>query len=486
MGPTGSGKSTTLYTTLELIKSPERKIYTVEDPVERKIDGVVQTEIKPSIGLTFAQVLRALVRADPDMIMVGEIRDLETAKMAADAAITGHLVFSTLHTNDASAAVNRLVEMGVPRYLVAAAWRCFVAQRLVRRLCPHCRKAVTMTAQRWEELGLGTAPRKRMDVYEPVGCSKCFGTGYRGRLGLYEVLDADDDLREIIATGGTVLDIQRHARARGVAQSARRRRRKGARRVDHPPRAASRHRLTRTSRVRREPFPRRLSHMANHVRGRYPTSDDRSGTTTIVVCWGFSGPAVRSGGSHRRSFHDAAATAPSAGRPHGRLSTTRWALPSLRCSLPGSTSLTLGRTSSAERSSSVTRRSNARRSSIQPSNSVFGDLHLHLERVLAVHAVEHDEVERLDALDGQQHLLDGGREDVDAADDEHVVGAAHDLAHARQGAAAGARLVRERAEVARAVAQHRRALARDGGVHELARPLRPPRAGRWPGPGTRR
>jgi type IV pilus assembly protein PilB len=216
VGPTGSGKSTTLYTTLELIKSPERKIYTVEDPVERKIDGVIQTEIKPSIGLTFAQVLRSLVRADPDMIMVGEIRDLETAKMAADAAITGHLVFSTLHTNDASAAVNRLVEMGVPRYLVAAAWRCFVAQRLVRRLCPHCRKAVTMTALRWEELGLGSAPRKRMEVYEPVGCSKCFGTGYRGRMGLYEVLDADDDLREIIATGGTVLDIQRHARARGV------------------------------------------------------------------------------------------------------------------------------------------------------------------------------------------------------------------------------------------------------------------------------
>ncbi len=217
VGPTGSGKSTTLYTTLELIKSPERKIYTVEDPVERKIDGVVQTEIRPSIGLTFAQVLRALVRADPDVIMVGEIRDLETAKMAADSAITGHLVFSTLHTNDASAAVNRLVEMGVPRYLVAAAWRCFVAQRLVRRLCTHCRQSVIMTDKRWEELGLGPAPRKRMSIYEPVGCAKCFGTGYRGRLGLYEVLDVDDDLRETIATGGTVLDIQRHARSRGVA-----------------------------------------------------------------------------------------------------------------------------------------------------------------------------------------------------------------------------------------------------------------------------
>ncbi|NLE21185.1 MAG: Flp pilus assembly complex ATPase component TadA [Actinobacteria bacterium] len=217
VGPTGSGKSTTLYTTLELIKSPERKVYTVEDPIERKIEGIVQTEVKPAIGLTFAQALRALVRADPDVIMVGEIRDLETAKMAADSAITGHQVFSTLHTNDASAAVNRLVEMGVPRYLVAAAWRCFVAQRLVRRLCPHCRSESTMTDARWADLGLGPAPRRRFKVWEPVGCAKCFGTGYRGRVGLYEVLVVDDELRDLIATGGSVLEIQRMARDKGVA-----------------------------------------------------------------------------------------------------------------------------------------------------------------------------------------------------------------------------------------------------------------------------
>jgi type IV pilus assembly protein PilB len=216
VGPTGSGKSTTLYTTLELIKSPERKVYTVEDPIERKISGIIQTEVKPTIGLTFAQTLRSLVRADPDVIMVGEIRDLETAKMAADSAITGHLVFSTLHTNDASAAVNRLVEMGVPRYLVAAAWRCFVAQRLVRRLCPSCRASETLSDTRWVELGLGPAPSKRMRAYSPVGCTKCFGTGYRGRVGLYEVLTVDDDLRDVIATGGTVLEIQRMARAKGV------------------------------------------------------------------------------------------------------------------------------------------------------------------------------------------------------------------------------------------------------------------------------
>jgi len=217
VGPTGSGKSTTLYTTLELIKTPERKVYTVEDPVERKITGIVQTEVKPAIGLTFARALRSLVRADPDVIMVGEIRDLETAKMAADAAVTGHQVFSTLHTNDASSAVNRLIEMGLPRYLVAAAWRCFAAQRLVRRLCPHCRVAETLSEARWQELGLGPAPEKRMKVYNPVGCAKCFGTGYRGRIGLYEVLVVDDQLRELIATGGMVLDIQRLARSKGVA-----------------------------------------------------------------------------------------------------------------------------------------------------------------------------------------------------------------------------------------------------------------------------
>ena len=216
VGPTGCGKSTTLYTTLELVKSSERKLYTVEDPIERKVEGVVQTEVRPGIGLTFAQALRALVRADPDVIMVGEIRDLETAKMAADAAITGHQVFSTMHTNDASAAVQRLVEMGVPRYLVAAAWRCFVAQRLVRRLCPHCREAVTMSEQQWAELGLGPAPKKRLRLYTPVGCPQCFGTGYRGRLGLYEVLVLDEELREMVAAGGSALDVQRAARAKGV------------------------------------------------------------------------------------------------------------------------------------------------------------------------------------------------------------------------------------------------------------------------------
>ena len=215
-GPTGSGKSTTLYTTLELIKSPERKIYTVEDPIERKLHGIVQTEVKPVIGLTFAQTLRSLVRADPDVIMVGEVRDLETAKMAADAAITGHLVFTTLHTGDAISSISRLIEMGLPAYLVAAAYRCIVSQRLVRRLCRHCRRSEVITAERWTDLGLGEPPARRMDIYTPVGCPKCFGTGYYGRLGLYEVLTIDDELREMIATAATVGEMRASARKRGI------------------------------------------------------------------------------------------------------------------------------------------------------------------------------------------------------------------------------------------------------------------------------
>jgi type IV pilus assembly protein PilB len=215
-GPTGCGKSTTLYTTLELIKSKERKIYTVEDPIERKLHGIVQTETKPIIGLTFAQALRALVRADPDVIMIGEVRDLETAKMAADAAITGHLVFTTLHTQDASGGLYRLIEMGLPAYLVAAAYRCVVAQRLVRRLCRHCRKQETLTEAKWREFGWGDAPAKKISVYTPVGCPKCFGTGYYGRLGLYEVMTVDDDMREMIAAGANVNELRAAARARGI------------------------------------------------------------------------------------------------------------------------------------------------------------------------------------------------------------------------------------------------------------------------------
>jgi type IV pilus assembly protein PilB len=207
-GPTGSGKSTTLYATLELVNTPDRKIYTVEDPIERQIAGLIQTEVKDPIGLTFSRVLRSLVRADPDVIMVGEVRDLETAKMAADAAVTGHLVFTTLHANDAAATIYRLIEMGLPRFVVAAAFRCVVAQRLVRRLCLHCRRPEPMTTERWEQLGLGKPPAEQMNVYVPQGCGRCFGTGYLGRIGLFEVMPVSDSMRETITGGGTAADIR--------------------------------------------------------------------------------------------------------------------------------------------------------------------------------------------------------------------------------------------------------------------------------------
>ena len=215
-GPTGCGKSTTLYTTLELVKSPESKIYTVEDPIERKLEGVMQSEVKAAIGLDFAGLLRTLLRSDPDIIMVGEIRDAETAKMAAEAAMTGHLVFSTLHTRDAASAVHRLVEMGLPPYLVTAAFTCVVSQRLVRRLCPHCRTPRTVRASTWEKFGLGEAPRRQMKIHEPAGCTRCFGTGYLGRVGIYEVLDMDEEMGDLIDQGVPVREIREAARARGV------------------------------------------------------------------------------------------------------------------------------------------------------------------------------------------------------------------------------------------------------------------------------
>ena len=219
-GPTGCGKSTTLYTTIESIKSPESKTYTVEDPIERKLEGVLQSEVKAAIGLDFAGMLRSLLRSDPDSIMVGEIRDAETARIAAEAAITGHLVFSTLHTRDAASAVHRLVEMGLPPYFVAAAFTCIVSQRLVRRLCPHCRKPRNVRATTWEGLGLGEAPRRQMRVYDAVGCPRCFGTGYLGRLGVFEVLALDEEMGDMIERGVPVRDLREAARASGV-ESAR-------------------------------------------------------------------------------------------------------------------------------------------------------------------------------------------------------------------------------------------------------------------------
>jgi general secretion pathway protein E len=197
-GPTGSGKTTTLYGALHKINSPDKKIITIEDPVEYQLSGVNQIHVKPQIGLTFANGLRSIVRQDPDVIMVGEIRDAETAEIAIQAALTGHLVFSTLHTNDAAGAVARLLEMGVEDYLIASSLLGVLAQRLVRRLCERCRLAVHGGVEGLPELLGGSANGGEVVTYEAQGCENCSGTGYRGRSGIYELLMVRDEVRELI------------------------------------------------------------------------------------------------------------------------------------------------------------------------------------------------------------------------------------------------------------------------------------------------
>jgi general secretion pathway protein E len=196
-GPTGSGKTTTLYGALHKINSPDKKIITIEDPVEYQLSGVNQIHVKPQIGLTFANGLRSIVRQDPDVIMVGEIRDAETAEIAIQAALTGHLVFSTLHTNDAAGAVARLLEMGVEDYLIASSLLGVLAQRLVRRLCPACRVAAP-DEETLPELVGESSNGDRRTVFDARGCENCSGTGYRGRAGIYELLMVRDEVRETI------------------------------------------------------------------------------------------------------------------------------------------------------------------------------------------------------------------------------------------------------------------------------------------------
>jgi type IV pilus assembly protein PilB len=192
-GPTGSGKSTTLYAALQLLNTPEKNIITVEDPVEYEMAGLTQLQVSAKTGLTFAAGLRAIVRADPDVIMVGEIRDRETAKIAIESALTGHLVLSTLHTNDAPSTVTRLVEMGVEPFLVASALDTVVAQRLARMLCRHCKRRTIIPAEVLRQNGY--AAHMELEAYEPVGCPRCSGSGYRGRIGLYEVMKMSPELQ---------------------------------------------------------------------------------------------------------------------------------------------------------------------------------------------------------------------------------------------------------------------------------------------------
>src|SRR5579863_6009348 len=194
-GPTGSGESTTLYAALDHASTPELHIVTIEDPVEYQLDGITQIQVNPKAGLTFATGLRALVRADPDVIMVGEIRDRETAQIAIEAALTGHLVLSTLHTNDAATSITRLIEMGIEPFLVASALDCVVAQRLVRVLCSQCKRRVILPMSTLREYGY--AASFDVEGYEPVGCKHCSGSGYRGRTGIYEVMTISAEIRAL-------------------------------------------------------------------------------------------------------------------------------------------------------------------------------------------------------------------------------------------------------------------------------------------------
>jgi type IV pilus assembly protein PilB len=194
-GPTGSGKSTTLYAALQLLNTPEKNIITVEDPVEYEMSGLTQVQVSNKTGLTFAAGLRAMVRADPDVIMVGEIRDRETAQIAIESALTGHLVLSTLHTNDAPSAISRLVEMGIEPFLVASAIECIVAQRLARQLCPSCKRRIIIPAKVLKENGYRA--NMELEAYEPVGCRRCAGSGYRGRIGLYEVMTVSPEVQSL-------------------------------------------------------------------------------------------------------------------------------------------------------------------------------------------------------------------------------------------------------------------------------------------------
>jgi len=192
-GPTGSGKTTTLYSGLILLNDRCRNILTVEDPIEYALEGVGQTQVNTKTGMTFAKGLRAMLRQDPDVVLVGEIRDLETAEIAVQASLTGHLVLSTLHTNDAAGAITRLTDIGVEPFLISSALKGVLAQRLVRRLCEHCKTPAQSTPQLWQQLGM-EPPEQATEIYTALGCEKCGHSGYQGRIGVYELLPVDSEL----------------------------------------------------------------------------------------------------------------------------------------------------------------------------------------------------------------------------------------------------------------------------------------------------
>lgn len=215
-GPTGSGKTSTLYSCLDFINQPDRKIITVEDPVEYQATGINQVQVNSQNGMTFPVALRSILRQAPNVIMLGEIRDLETATIATNASLTGHLLLSTLHTNDAPSAVARLIDLGLQRFLIASSMRGIIAQRLVRRLCPHCRRPGRMNTNEIFAFRLDTSPMRRAEVMFPTGCDQCRRTGYKGRIGVFEIFLIDDQVRKLINNRCTTSALREYARRAGM------------------------------------------------------------------------------------------------------------------------------------------------------------------------------------------------------------------------------------------------------------------------------
>ena len=215
-GPTGSGKTTTLYACLNYINKPDRKIITVEDPVEYQMSGINQVMVKEDVGMTFAAALRSILRQAPNIIMIGEIRDLETASIAINASLTGHLVFSTLHTNDAPSAVARMADIGVKRFLIASAVRAILAQRLVRKLCSECKEPGELSERQIKALNLDAAQLAESTIMIPGGCVKCRGTGHKGRAGIFEIFQIDDEVRHMVNENLSTPQLRRQAREIGM------------------------------------------------------------------------------------------------------------------------------------------------------------------------------------------------------------------------------------------------------------------------------
>jgi type IV pilus assembly protein PilB len=215
-GPTGSGKTNTLYSSISKVNTSETNIMTAEDPVEFNLLGVNQVQVRENIGLNFAAALRSFLRQDPNIILVGEIRDFETAEIAVKAALTGHLVLSTLHTNDAPSTINRLMNMGIEPFLVASSLNLVCAQRLVRRVCTNCKIEDDVPPPALEQIGFTSDLASKVKPKKGKGCEKCNKTGYKGRVGLYEVMDITDELRELILVGASALELRRKAIEEGM------------------------------------------------------------------------------------------------------------------------------------------------------------------------------------------------------------------------------------------------------------------------------